>query len=77
MPLLTDRSWRSKYDPDDGSLVEQFYVDALACAQRYDRTTGYFSATALALAARGIEGLVLQGGRVRMVVGYTLGPPEV
>lgn len=77
MPLLTDRSWRSKYDPDDGSLVEQFYVDALACAQRYDRTTGYFSATALALAARGIEGLVLQGGRVRMVVGCTLGPPEV
>jgi len=48
MPLLTDFRWKTKYDLDDGSLVEQFYLAALACAQRYDRTTGYFSATALA-----------------------------
>jgi superfamily II DNA or RNA helicase len=77
MPLLTDHDWRTKYDPDDGSLIERFYITALACAQRYDRTTGYFSATALAIAARGIEGLVLNAGRVRMVVGCTLGPAEV
>ncbi|MFY7914050.1 MAG: hypothetical protein ACOVPA_05215 [Rubrivivax sp.] len=77
MPLLTDYDWRTKYDPDDGSLIGQFYLTALACAQRYDRTTGYFSATALAIAARGIEGLVLHAGRVRMVVGCTLGQPEV
>jgi hypothetical protein len=44
--------------------------DRAACAQRYDRTTGYFRATALAIAARGIEGLVLNcrpdahGGRL-------------
>ena len=48
MPLLTDFDWRIKYDPDEGTLIEQFYLTALACAQRYDRTTGYFSATALA-----------------------------
>ena len=77
MPLLTDFIWRSKYDPDDGSLVAQFYLNALSCAQRYDRTTGYFSATVLAVAARGIEGLVLNAGRMRMVVGCTLGPKEV
>ena len=53
MPLLTDYDWRTKYDPDDGSLIGQFYLTALACAQRYDRTTGYFSAMALAIAARG------------------------
>ncbi|MCO5106867.1 MAG: SNF2-related protein [Burkholderiaceae bacterium] len=77
MPLLTDFRWKTKYDLDDGSLVEQFYLAALACAQRYDRTTGYFSATALAIAARGVEGLVLNAGRMRMVVGCTLGQPEV
>ena len=77
LPLLTDYDWRSKYDPDDGTLIEQFYLTALVCAQRYDRTTGYFSATALAIAARGIEGLVLNAGRMRMVVGCTLGQPEV
>ncbi len=47
-----------KYTPDDGDLVEQFYVPALECAVRYDRSTGYFGAAALALAVRGIEGLV-------------------
>lgn len=77
MPLLTDFDWRSKYDPDEGTLIQQFYLTALACAQRYDRTTGYFRATALAIAARGIEGLVLNAGRMRMVVGCTLGELEV
>lgn len=77
MPLLTDFDWHSKYDPDAGSLIDQFYLTALSCAQRYDRTTGYFRATALAIAARGIEGLVLNSGRMRMVVGCTLGQPEV
>ena len=77
MPLLTDFEWRTKYDPEDGPLVQQFYLAALGCAQRYDRTTGYFSANALALAARGIEGLVLNAGRMRMLVGCTLGLAEV
>ena len=77
MPLLTDYDWRTKYDPDDGTLIEQFYLNALGCAQRYDRTTGYFTATALAIAARGIEGLVLNAGGIRMVVGCTLGQSEV
>ena len=77
MALLTDHRWRARYDPDDGPLAAQFYVPALACAQRYDRITGYFNATALAVAARGVEGLVLNAGRMRLVVGCTLDAAEV
>lgn len=77
MSLLTDFTWQTKYDPDEGSLIGQFYLRALGCAQRYDRTTGYFTATALAIAARGIEGLVLNAGRMRMIVGCTLDAAEV
>ena len=55
--MLTDRTWKLKYTPDDGDLVDLFYVPALQDAVRYDRLTGYFGAGALALAARGIEGL--------------------
>lgn len=36
-------------------------------AVRYDRLTGYFSSTILALAARGVAGLVQNGGRMRLV----------
>ena len=75
--MLTDRTWKLKYTPDDGNLVQLFYVPALQDAVRYDRLTGYFSAGALALAARGIEGLVGNGGHMRLVVGCTLEQPQI
>src|SRR3954470_2493600 len=77
MSILQDRAWRLKYTPENGNLVKLLYEPALDCAVRYDRLTGYFSASALALAARGVEGLILNGGRMRMVVGWTLDPPEI
>jgi SNF2 family DNA or RNA helicase len=77
MSLLPDFDWKLKYTPDDGNLVKLFYVPALSSAQRYDRSTGYFSASALTLAARGIEGLVRNDGHMRLVVGCTLDQPEV
>ena len=75
--MLTERSWNLKYTPDDGDLVQLFYVPALQDAVSYDRLTGYFSAGALALAARGIEGLVRNDGHMRLVVGCTLEQPEI
>ena len=75
--MLRDRTWQLKYTPDDGDLVTLFYVPALEDAERYDRLTGYFNACALSLAARGIEGLVRNGGRMRLVAGCTLAAPEI
>lgn len=77
MPLLSDRTWKTSYNSDDLDLVSAFYVPALECAVRYDRATGYFDARALALASRGLEGLVRNEGRMRLVVGCTLGEAEV
>jgi hypothetical protein len=71
MNVLTANTWLKMHSPDSGGLVTGFYVPALECAVRYDRSTGYFSADALALAARGIEGLVRNRGRMRLVVGCT------
>lgn len=77
MSLLPDFAWRTKYDADGRRLVDDFFVPALASATRYDRTTGYFSAGVLLLASRGVEGLVRNDGRVRLVVGCTLDQAEV
>jgi SNF2 family DNA or RNA helicase len=77
MSLLPDFDWKLKYTPEDGDLVKLFYVPALRSASRYDRSTGYFSASALTLAARGIEGLVRNEGHMRLVVGCTLNQPEI
>ena len=75
--MLIDHTWKLKYTPEDGDLVQVFYVPALQDAARYDRLTGYFDAGALALAARGVEGLVRNDGRMRLVVGCTLKAPEI
>ena len=72
--MLRDRTWQLRYTPDDGDLVRRFYIPALQDAVRYHRLTGYFNAAALALAARGIEGLVRNDGHMRLLVGCTLEP---
>jgi SNF2 family DNA or RNA helicase len=78
MPKLTDHSWKAKYTPDNtANIVEAFYIPALQCARRYWRTTGYFQATALAMALRGIEGLIQNQGQMRMIVGCTLDQKEL
>ena len=77
MKLLKATDWLIKYTPEQGDLVSQFYVPALECAVRYDRSTGFFSAYALALAARGIEGLVGNQGRMRLIVGCTLSDQDL
>ncbi|MFV1964316.1 MAG: hypothetical protein ACC628_02750 [Pirellulaceae bacterium] len=76
-PLLTETAWQTSYRHDDGNLIELFYVPALQCAVQYDRMTGYFSADALALAARGIQHLIRNGGRMRLLVGCTLDKDEI
>lgn len=77
MLSLQGHSWKLKYTPDGANLVRDLYVPLLARAVRYDRLTGYFNAQALALAARGVEGLVHNNGTMRMIVGCTLQPAEV
>ncbi|MFO1357160.1 DEAD/DEAH box helicase [Plasticicumulans sp.] len=77
MDGLRAHDWQCKYSPGSDDLVRRFYKPALACAVRYDRTTGYFSAGVLVLAARGIERLVRNQGRMRLIVGCTLDAGEV
>lgn len=77
MGRLADHPWKPLYTPDGGNLVKAFYVPALECAKRYDRAAGYFAASALALAVRGVEGLVVNKGRMRLLVGCTLDAEEV
>ena len=52
--------------------MKLLYEPMLKAAVRYDRLTGYFQASALALAACGVEGLIANDGRMRLIVGCTL-----
>lgn len=72
MGLLHDREWQVTYSREDGNLLKLFYEPALMSAKLYDRTTGYFDAKALREAARGVEELVRNQGKMRLIVGATL-----
>ena len=59
--------WLPAYETGVDDLVDDFYIPALTCANRYDRIAGFFSSTSLAIAARGIAGLINNNGRMRLV----------
>lgn len=77
MSILQDVPWQCKYTPSDGDLLQKFYIPVLRCAVRYDRTTGFFSAETLAAASLGVEELVRNNGRMRLIAGCTLDEEEV
>jgi len=69
--LLKDIAWQVSYGPQDDRL-HNFYIPALERAVHYDRSAGYFSSSALAIAAAGVVRLIQNGGRMRLLVGAEL-----
>lgn len=47
--------------------VNEFYVPLLAEAKSYDRIAGFFTSASLAIAARGIAGLIQNNGTMRII----------
>ncbi|MBM4430109.1 MAG: helicase, partial [Chloroflexi bacterium] len=73
---LRDHHFQISYGPADDRLHD-FYVPALSCSLRYDRTAGFFSSTALAVAAAGVARLIASGGSMRLLVGAELSEADV
>jgi superfamily II DNA or RNA helicase len=59
------------YDSGDEAL-RAFYVPSLGRSISYDRSVGYFRASALSAAARGVSRFVAGGGTMRLLVGAEL-----
>lgn len=75
-PLLSEFPWRISYGASDDRLHD-FYIPALESSVRFDRTTGFFSSAALAIAAAGVVRLIANGGRMRLLCGAQLSPEDV
>ncbi|MDS0283979.1 helicase-related protein [Haloarcula onubensis] len=77
---LREYSWKSIYESqpsnDVAHLIKEFYVPALERSIQYDRIAGYFDSGSLAAAANGIEALVENDGRMRLIVGAQLQPKD-
>jgi superfamily II DNA or RNA helicase len=68
MPL-TELELQDAYDTgsNTSNVINDFYVPVLKEAVLYRRLTGYFSSQVLALAARGIAGLIANGGKMKLI----------
>lgn len=60
----------------DFDVVNEFYSPVLEQSQRYDRVAGYFSSKVFASAARGISGLVRNGGKMRLITSHAFTPTD-
>ena len=74
---LRDIQFKPAYDSDEDDVLNEFYIPALSSSTRYRRLAGFFSSSALAVAARGIAGLIRNGGRMELVVGAKLRKVDV
>lgn len=65
---LRDISFKKAYSSDFDDILHDFYIPALEASIEYDRLAGFFSSTSLAIAAKGILGLIVNEGVMKLIV---------
>jgi superfamily II DNA or RNA helicase len=68
--------WKGTWSAED-DRVSRFYVPLLSRSVAYDRMAGYFTSSALTLAAAGLRHFLAGNGVMRLIVGAQLDPRDV
>lgn len=67
MTKLSDIPFPPILDTSSGDIIRDFFNPALAASVRYDRGVGFFSASWLRLAAKGMTEFAANSGRARLI----------
>ena len=62
------KNLKDGYDSGFDNILHEFYIPVLEQAKVYKRIAGFFSSSSLSVAARGISGLIKNGGHMEMIV---------
>lgn len=73
---LRDIRYKAAYISGVDNLVREFYVPVLAESTLYQRRTGFFNSRALAMAARGLRGLLKNDGKMQLLCSVHLDEHE-
>ena len=65
------------YDSGTDNILCDFYIPVLSLANKYDRIAGFFSSSALAIAAKGMGSFIANGGEMRLVTCPKLSSSDV
>ena len=63
-------NFKKAYSSEDDDLLSSFYLPLLSESKNYYRLTGFFTSTALSLAARGISDIVKSEGKIKILTGH-------
>lgn len=59
---------KKAYSSDSDDFLNEFYIPALQASIEYNRLAGFFSSKSLAIAARGILGLIKNEGKMKLIM---------
>lgn len=74
--MLTDITIKPGYTTPIDDVGRDFYTPALMNSVRYDRISGYFSAKSLIYFSKGIEGLIKNNGKYRLIISSEISEPD-
>lgn len=74
---LAELNIKKHYSSDSDDILKDFYIPVLQESIKYDRLAGFFSSSSLAVAARGIVGLIDNGGKMKLIVSPRLSEQDV
>lgn len=69
MSSLKDINLESVYSSEDSDILKVFYIPVLSVSKDYNRITGFFSSDSLAVAAKGMTGLIKNKGSMKLITG--------
>ena len=64
------------YDTDEDNVIRDFYIPVLSNSLSYDRAVGYFNSASFIKTLPGIDGLMKNNGKMRLILGDTLSDSE-
>ena len=67
---------KNNYSTDKDNVLKDFYIPVLKEAVSYDRAVGYFSSQILLRYLEGLDGLIKNNGKMRLVIGDSLSDDE-
>lgn len=68
---------KDAYDSNEDDILNDFYIPVLSEAVKYKRLAGYFSSSALAAAAKGIQSFLQRNGEMQLLVSASLSKADV
>lgn len=77
MKMLRDKDLKIFYNTDEDDIVNDFYCKTLQSCKLYKRAVAYFSSSSLLPITKGIESLIYNGGKMKLLISPNLSQEDI